>query len=180
MTKTKPPVKDWKATTSEETVYIPDSKGNIVEKIPVKVPAWEDCNGNIFLDEQAREKLDSVKARHMGLLTSDQLKNLRKYYNLSQADITNLLQTGGKSWCRWETGKERPSRSMNILLCAIYDGEITIGYLRDLLEPKNRLQRPIQPIMLPAKKPIQYQPEESCLESLYPHRLPANTILLIA
>ena len=49
--------------------------------------------------------------------------------------MAELLQLGEKSWTRWETGVERPSRSMNVLLCAVYDGKIDVGYLRALADP---------------------------------------------
>jgi hypothetical protein len=40
-----------------------------------------------------------------------------------------LFQVGEKSWTRWESGKHRPSRSINLLIRALYEGEISIGYL---------------------------------------------------
>lgn len=49
---------------------------------------------------------------------------------MTQAQFTELLQVGGKSLSRWETGKWQPTRSINLLLHAINDGELSIDYLK--------------------------------------------------
>jgi transcriptional regulator with XRE-family HTH domain len=73
--------------------------------------------------------LDAVKARHLGILLPDQLRAMRKAIGLTQKKMAELLQLGEKTWTRWETGAERPSRSMNVLLCALHEGKIDVGYL---------------------------------------------------
>jgi transcriptional regulator with XRE-family HTH domain len=57
---------------------------------------------------------------------------MRQRLNLSQREIGELLQIGEKSWSRWESGRQRPSRSANLLLKALYDGEISVEYLEHL------------------------------------------------
>jgi DNA-binding transcriptional regulator YiaG len=118
----------------EEPVHIPKLDGSaIAETIKVKVPAWRDPkDGEIYLDTEATAILDKVKARHMGLLTPDQIKGLRKRLGLTQKQISQLLQIGQKTWTRWETGRERPFRSINVLLSALNDGKIDLAYLRML------------------------------------------------
>ncbi len=120
----------------EEPVHIPTLDGaGIAETIMVKVPALRDPkNGEIYLDSDATAILDKVKARHMGLLTPDQIKALRKRLDLTQPQISELLQIGEKTWTRWETGRERPSRSINVLLCALNDGKIDVRYLQSLVD----------------------------------------------
>lgn len=118
----------------EEPVHIPTLDGTgIAETINVKVPAWRDpMDGEVYLDTQATAILDKVKARHMGLLTPDQIKALRKRLRLTQPQISELLQIGEKTWTRWETGRERPSRSINVLLFALNDGKLDVAYLRSV------------------------------------------------
>lgn len=124
--------------TQSIPVAIPSMDGDsIAETIHVEVEAWQDAaTGEVFLDGQARARLEAAKARHMGLLTPDQIRELRAHLKLTQREIADLLQIGEKSWSRWETGRERPSRSMNVLLNALYDGRIDIHYLRQLLKPE--------------------------------------------
>jgi DNA-binding transcriptional regulator YiaG len=120
----------------EEEVLIPTLDGKeIAERIKVKVPAWRDpVNGEIYLDDKALEKLERVKARHLGLLQPEEIKVLRHRLGLTQAGISKLLQIGEKTWTRWETGRERPSRALNVLLHALRDGKIDLSYLRGLQE----------------------------------------------
>jgi len=118
----------------EEPVHIPTSDGGaIAETVMVKVPAWRDPeDGEIYLDDEAQQILDRAKARHMGLLSASQIKELRENNRLTQSEIAGLFQLGQKTWTRWESGRERPSRSMNIVLRAFADGKIDVDYLKSL------------------------------------------------
>ncbi len=99
------------------------------------MPAWRDSkDGEIYLDTEATAILDRVKARHLGLLTPEQIRALRLRLGLTQKTISELLQIGEKTWTRWETGRERPFRSINLLLCALNDGKIDMPYLRSLAD----------------------------------------------
>ena len=123
----------------EEPVHIPTlDGGGIAETVKVKVPAWRDPkDGEVYLDTEATTILDKVKARHMGLLTPEQIKALRKRLGLTQPQISELLQIGEKTWTRWETGRERPSRSINVLLFALNDGKLDVAYLRSVARRRN-------------------------------------------
>lgn len=135
-----PPIPGWKAIRSKEQVIVPayGTKGyKIVADI--EVPAWQDPESKeIFLDGEATEKIEEAKARYMGLLCPEQLKELRDHLGLTQKKISELLQIGPKSWTRWESGKERPSRSINLILCALYQGEITVDFLEKHADPRRR------------------------------------------
>jgi len=138
----KAPVPGWVRCSSREPVYIPNASGeDIAETIWVDVQAWRDPKtGEIFLDGEATAKLENVKARYLGVLTPHQLKDLRNAIGVTQKGIAELLQLGEKSWTRWENGTERPSRSLNVLLCAVYDGRVDVNYLRALANPSLRSQ----------------------------------------
>jgi transcriptional regulator with XRE-family HTH domain len=71
------------------------------------------------------------------LLTPDQIRSLRERLGLTQREVSELLQIGEKTWTRWETGRDRPSRSINVLLCALNDGRIDVAYLRSLARRRN-------------------------------------------
>lgn len=137
-----PPVQGWVEITSRQPVPIPNSTGDgIAETLWVDVRAWQDPKtGQIFLDGEASDKLDAVKARYLGILAPVLLRELRNAIGVSQKGMAELLQLGEKSWTRWESGKERPSRSMNVLLCALFDGRLDVNYLRTLADPSMRSQ----------------------------------------
>jgi DNA-binding transcriptional regulator YiaG len=113
-------------------VPIPSADGeSITETIIVEVPvAWNEELKQYLITPDAQKIIEDTKARHMGLLLPDQLRELRvRLGDLTQTQIGELLQIGEKSWSRWESGKQRPSRSVNLLLRALYDGQIGVEYL---------------------------------------------------
>ena len=135
------PTKDWKKIHTTVPVHIPTPDGNaIAETIKVKVPAYQNPKDDeIYLAEEALEMLDATKARYMGLLQPEAIKELRERLELTQKQISQLLQIGEKTWTRWETGRDRPSRSMNLLLQAVHDGKVDANYLRLIGNPALRL-----------------------------------------
>lgn len=152
----KPPVQGWTPAKVKYPVQIPTLDGKAVARtIEIEVDAWRDAEGEVFLDGEAREKIEAVKARHMGLLSPAELKELRESLGATQKELSELLQLGEKTWTRWESGRERPSRSMNVLLCALRDGKVDLGYLEGLRlgyslavlwrdEPAAQSNRPLQ------------------------------------
>ncbi len=139
MNATQSPVPGWEPIRTTAKVVIPTLDGTgVAETIQVEVDAWRDPEtGETYLDGRAVAELDRVKARHLGLLDPQEIRDLRRSLGLTQRELSALLQIGGKSWTRWETGRERPSRSLNVLLRALRDGRIDPGYLRTL-QPRGR------------------------------------------
>lgn len=112
-------------------VLVPDMEGTEVEKkVTVQIPlAWDEEFGQWVLTPEAHQIIDDTKAVHMGLLLPAQLKELRQRLGFSQKQMGELFQVGEKSWTRWESGKHRATRSINLLIRALYDGEISVNYL---------------------------------------------------
>lgn len=124
------PVPGWVAITTTYDVLIPSADGlSVVGHKTIEVPAWKAPDGEIYLDDEANDKIDQTKARLMGILSPAEIKNLRIRLHLTQKEISELLQIGEKSWTRWETGREHLSGAINVLLCALNDGKIDITYL---------------------------------------------------
>jgi DNA-binding transcriptional regulator YiaG len=117
-------------------IPIPDAQGKeIVRTVETEVLAvYDETVGDYVLDGDALNQMERVKAREMGVLIPEQIKALRERLGLRQKDISELLQIGAKTWSRWENERERPSRSMNILLRALNDGRLDVPYLRGLQE----------------------------------------------
>ena len=66
----------------------------------------------------------------MGLLLPEEIKALRQRLNLTQIEMSDLLQIGEKTYTRWESGRSRPSQVLNLLLRALRDGRLDVAYLR--------------------------------------------------
>ncbi len=116
--------------TFEVSVPTLDGKA-VAERVPIEIPMeWDENVGEWLMTEAGSQKVEETKARHMGLLLPTELLALRNRLGLTQKEIGALLQIGEKTWTRWERGNGRPSRSVNLLLRAIHDQEITIDYLQ--------------------------------------------------
>ena len=151
---------------TEVPVNIPTLDGkNIAEVITIKVPCHiKEKTGEIFLRGEALQMIDKTKARHMGLMSPEKIKNLRVRLGLNQHEISDLLQIGAKSYTRWENGRARPSRSINILLCALDDGKIDIGYLKSIKTSKKAnlpsaslYDNPVTPTLKVAETSVKYK-----------------------
>jgi DNA-binding transcriptional regulator YiaG len=118
-------------------VHIPNLDGDgTAEIIKIEVQAYTDPEtGEDVLAPESMELIEKTQARHMGLMAADEIKELRTRLGLSQDEMSNLLQIGAKSYTRWESGRARPSRSMNVMLCALRDGQLGVNYLRALRNP---------------------------------------------
>ena len=115
-------------------VIIPSMNGqSVAETLTIQVEVWKDPHTDEeILTEAALDLIDRTQARHMGLLLPDEIRSLRKQLRLTQKQISELLQAGEKTYTRWESGSARPSRSFNVILCALRDGRIDVPWLRSL------------------------------------------------
>lgn len=121
---------DWfdkcEAVKVMEDVPICNPDGSVREVVKVEVDAMKAPDGEIYLDGDALAKLDRVKARYEGIMLPDDIRQLRERFGLTQTEISNALGLGGKTWTRWESGRERPSRSMNNMLVFLHNGKLTL------------------------------------------------------
>jgi DNA-binding transcriptional regulator YiaG len=142
-------------------VRIPNADGTgVAERVRVEVPLrWDGELNEWLLTEDAHQIIDNTKARHLGLISPEELREMRIRLRLTQREIGALLQVGEKSYTRWETGRARPSRSLNVLLCALRDGRLPIPYLQSLQRPfvewsVSPLQQPVTLKVLPNERDI--------------------------
>ncbi len=114
-------------------IHIPDAEGKATSRtVFIEVPVrWDEVIDEWVLTEEAHELIENRKALEMGILSPAQLCELRERHSCTRKEMGALFQVGEKSWNRWESGKHRPTRSMNLLIRALYDGEIGMGYLRE-------------------------------------------------
>jgi len=118
-------------------VAIPNAqRTKIVERITIRVPIERDpITGEKILTTEALDLIESTQARHMGLMLPEEIKSVRLSLGLTQRQFGELLQVGEKTATRLENGRGRPSRSMNVLLCALRDFKLPLVYLETLHQP---------------------------------------------
>jgi DNA-binding transcriptional regulator YiaG len=114
------------------SVAIPDRNGTrIAERLTILVEMeWDEELQEWNITDRGLQAIEDTKARHMGLMLPDELRHLRERLQLTQSEMSELLQLGEKSWTRWESGKQRPSKSVNLLIRALDEGELTIDFLQ--------------------------------------------------
>ena len=119
-------------------VTVPTADGqSVAYMVPIMAPmAWEELIQDWVLTPDAEALIEDTKARHMGLLTPTEIKQLREMLNLTQAELSELLKIGAKTWTRWETGSQRPSQSLNLLLRGLQTGVISPQAMRQLGQPQ--------------------------------------------
>lgn len=161
-------------------VVIPTADGlKVAERIPLQVPMeWDPELKEWLLTPAAEELLESTKARHMGLVLPGDLLALRNRLNLTQSEMGELLCIGEKTWTRWETGRQRPSQSLNLLLRAVQTNLLSVYDLRWLREPRidwsaalrDRTNEPHQPVFAMdvawriSRQPVAPRPEPMVIE----------------
>jgi putative zinc finger/helix-turn-helix YgiT family protein len=82
------------------------------------------CGTISYRGEQISEHERAVAAaiREIdGLLSADELYQIRTKYRLKQTDMEQMLSTGPKTWTRWERGKVPQSKPTDKLIRAIAD-----------------------------------------------------------
>jgi transcriptional regulator with XRE-family HTH domain len=144
----------------EFEVSIPNLEGTeVAELVKVMIPVeWDEELKEWLLTPEAHRIIEDTKARRMGLLLPAQFKELRDRYGFSQKEMGELFQVGEKSWTRWESGKHRPSRSINLLIRALFEKELSINYL---------LKRAGKPPLEEAERVAKYfQPGNECWSNL--------------
>ena len=113
------------ATAEKEAVY--------VETIEVEV--YENF-GQDFLTPESSELIERTRARHMGFLHGKDIRALRKRLGLTQDELSALLDCGGKSLSRWESGRGLPSGIVNKLLRLLDEGYLSPTSLAAVAGPR--------------------------------------------
>ena len=120
-------------------IYLPATKDRepmFLES--VEVDAYRNF-GEEFLTAESSERIERIKARHLGLLTGKDIEALRKRLDLTQKQLTELLDCGDKSISRWENGRGYPTGIVNRLLRLLDEGILTPANLKAVSGPRSEL-----------------------------------------
>jgi DNA-binding transcriptional regulator YiaG len=115
----------------EFKVYIPNLEGDeVAETVPIQVTISVDpITGEEYLTPESIQLIENTRLRYLGLLSPQEIKEMRVRLKLKQQRMSELLQAGEKSYSRWESGRSRPSRMVNVLLRLIFEGKVFISDL---------------------------------------------------
>jgi len=91
---------------------------------PLVVPrvTWLECDtcGEIVLDDLAMSVIEATRRRALGLLTPEEIRDLRLAAGRTQSSMSQVLGIGEKTYCRWESGtyvqSEASDRYLRLLI----------------------------------------------------------------
>lgn len=120
-------------------VYLPATKESGPKFLEtVEVDAYRRF-GEEFLTPESSERIEQIKAKHLGLLTGKDIQTLRKRLGLTQKELTELLDCGDKSLSRWENGSGYATGIVNRMLRLLDEGILTPSNLRAVMGPRSDL-----------------------------------------
>jgi DNA-binding transcriptional regulator YiaG len=125
--------------TTTFDVHLPTTKGHLgrfVETIEVEVFR---SFGEEVLTPQSSEKIERIKARHLGIMTGADIKAMRERLKLPQKRLTALLQCGEKMLSHWENGHGYPTGLSNTILRLLDEGFIAPASLEAVQGPRRPL-----------------------------------------
>lgn len=79
---------------------------------------WWECNscGEQIIPEELDKALDRVRYQRLGLLSPEEIREVRKRTGLSAVDMAQALGVGEKTYTRWENGKSIQNKSNDTLI----------------------------------------------------------------
>ncbi|NQT38495.1 MAG: type II toxin-antitoxin system MqsA family antitoxin [Planctomycetes bacterium] len=77
--------------------------------------ACSTCNEEILSDALSKA-IDRQRCKRLGLLTPEELREVRKRTGLSAVDMAQLLGVGEKTYTRWENGRSIQNKSNDTLI----------------------------------------------------------------
>ena len=103
---------------------------------------------------------DRFRVKH-GLLTSEEIKRMRKRKGWSQADLALKTEAGSASIKRWELGKIQDA-AMDKLLRLFLDPEYARRHAREMgqIDPRTRRDEPGLPFSQGEDRKLSYKPIE--------------------
>lgn len=125
--------------TTTFDVHLPATKDRaerFIETIEVEVYR---SFGEEVLTPESSEKIENVKARHLGLITGADIKVMRSRLGLSQKKLTTLLQCGEKTLSHWENGHGQPTGLSNTILRLLDEGFLSPPSLEAVQGPRPAL-----------------------------------------
>lgn len=107
---------------ARETVH-----GTFTMEVPPNVPGgaiaienatWEHCDNcdEDVIGDELNKAIERVRYQRLGLLTPDQIRQIREKSGLTATEMSQLLNAGDKSFTRWENGKSIQNKSTDTLL----------------------------------------------------------------
>ncbi len=119
---------------ADHETYFREGAHNI--KLVIKDLAIKRCSNckEEFMPKEALERVQTEKHNRRGLLTMEQLKEIRKKLGYTQVEMAELLGVGKKTYLRWEKGLYLQNTSMDRYIRLIAENPENIKILKRIVE----------------------------------------------
>ena len=117
--------------TDGELPFVVNGEKVVVPTVPHL--ACPSCGEVVLRYEESRllqERAVEVYRRSHGLLTADEIRELRERLGLTQAQFAGILRLGLNTVSRWESGRNVQNAAMDVLLKLVRDVPATRDYLK--------------------------------------------------
>ncbi|MCM8760828.1 MAG: type II toxin-antitoxin system MqsA family antitoxin [Candidatus Omnitrophica bacterium] len=130
---------------SDHETYFREGTRNI--KLVVKNLNIKRCNKckEEFLPKEALNRVQAEKHKKRGLLTMEQLKEIRQKLGYTQEEMADLLGVGKKSYLRWEKGLYLQNKAMDRYIRLIAENPENINILKRISENLPKEEKPTSP-----------------------------------
>lgn len=107
---------------------------------PLVVPnlTWLECGScrEIVLDDAAMSAIEGARRQALGLLSPQEIRDLRTRLGRTQAGMSELLGIGEKTYCRWESGSYMQSEASDRYLRLLIAEQKNVELLEDIARLK--------------------------------------------
>jgi HTH-type transcriptional regulator/antitoxin MqsA len=119
-------------SSGNESFQFRNAKLNVLD---YEFSTCDHCSAEIVTADQFKrnvQRIADAKRAHLGLLSSNQIRSVRKRFDLSQADASKLFGGGPNVFAKYETGEVLQSESKDKLFRLVMDRPDLINDLRRL------------------------------------------------
>jgi putative zinc finger/helix-turn-helix YgiT family protein len=115
-----------------ETRFIDDAARE--RELKVRGVTRDECSncGEVFLDDDATQKIESARLQAMRRLAPSEIKAFREKLERTQTEMAHLLGLGEKTYARWESGAYIQNAASDRYLRLLMASEANIAILERL------------------------------------------------
>jgi len=124
-------------TGDYETRFIDDAARE--RELKVRGVTRDECSncGEVFLDDDATEKIESARLQAMRRLAPSEIKAFREKLERTQTDMAHLLGLGEKTYARWESGAYIQNAASDRYLRLLMASEANIAIVEQLSQQES-------------------------------------------
>jgi putative zinc finger/helix-turn-helix YgiT family protein len=117
-----------------ETRFIDDAERE--RDLKVRGVTRDECSNcrEVFLDDDATQKIESARLQAMRRLAPGEIKAFREKLGRTQTDMAHLLGLGEKTYARWESGAYIQNAASDRYLRLLMASEANIATLEQLAQ----------------------------------------------